>query len=503
MNISTRISILVASILILAIGSLLAFGYYGFTLVGDDADDNEYREAEVEKVKRALKNYVGIAYATIESNYRNSIDQDFLQKYYGGRLKSVIDVAESALQEKAEQVRAGKMSAADARAQAIEEIRGLRYDDGTGYIWINDTGKPFPRMVMHPTIPSLDGRILDDPSFNTALGQKKNLFVAFVEKCEASPDGSSFVDYLWPKPLPGGGLIPDVQKLSYVRLFPEWGWVLGTGIYVDDAITDGMQKSIDDLREMRYDDGVGYFWINDVTKPTPRMVMHPTVPGLDGKVLNDKKFDTTLGQFTDISPNRNLFEVMMERAEKQGDGFVDYLWPKPTPEGLTEDQPKMSYVKLFEPLGWIVGSGVYIDNIEKEIAQRDDKAGLGIREHAYELAGAAIVVILLASILAYWLVRGSLKNARVGEAGRLGPGGPVGDRGEIAAIAQEVGRAIMAEQTKLMAFTSVVHAARAGGNEEGMEVVAEVRDLTRRTNQAIEETRDLMDDVKKRLATGT
>jgi methyl-accepting chemotaxis protein len=114
--------------------------------------------------------------------------------------------------------------------QAIEAVKKMRSGE-SGYFWINDMGLPYPKMIMHPTIPSLDGKILDDAKFNCALGRKENLFQAFVETCKA--EGEGFVDYEWPKPT-GNGLTEEKPKLSYVRLYKPFNWVIGTGVYIDD-----------------------------------------------------------------------------------------------------------------------------------------------------------------------------------------------------------------------------------------------------------------------------
>jgi len=108
-----------------------------------------------------------------------------------------------------------------AQQQALAVLRGMRYS-GREYFWVNDM---HPRMVMHPIRPELDGKDLGeirDP-------QGKRLFVAFVETVRT--DGAGFVDYLWPKP----GMEKPVQKISYVKQFKPWGWIVGSGVYVDDV----------------------------------------------------------------------------------------------------------------------------------------------------------------------------------------------------------------------------------------------------------------------------
>jgi len=379
-------------------------------------DINKYQERAIANVKQYLKNHVDIAYTVMESNYKNSLyetpaGKTYLENFYGHRLENIIDLVEVLLKSKAKQVDDGKLSLEKAQEQAKVEIKQLRYDNGTGYIWINDTGKPYPKMIMHPTLPSLDREILDDPSFNTALGGKQNLFVAFVEVCENN-NGEGYVKYSWPKP-DSNGLTNEVPKLSYVRLFKEWNWLIGTGVYIDDAIKAGKTKTISDIKQMRYDDEVGYFWINDITKPIPKMIMHPTKPELDGKILDDLKYNTTLGEYTNIKKGQNLFEAFAEVCETQGSGYVDYEWPKPTKNGLTKPQPKMSYVKLYEPLGWIVGSGAYIDDIENEIREREEAIDKHTWSLIYREFAVSIPIIILTMVILYIVLKKSLPNQKV------------------------------------------------------------------------------------------
>jgi len=114
----------------------------------------------------------------------------------------------------------GHMTAAEAQRAAVQLIKTLRYE-GKEYFWINDM---HPNMVMHPYKPELDGKDITD--YKDPNG--KRLFVAFVDAVKA--DGAGFVDYLWPKP----NFQEPVPKVSYVKGFAPWQWVIGSGIYLDD-----------------------------------------------------------------------------------------------------------------------------------------------------------------------------------------------------------------------------------------------------------------------------
>ncbi|PSU32086.1 methyl-accepting chemotaxis protein [Photobacterium lutimaris] len=115
----------------------------------------------------------------------------------------------------------GTLSRAQAKQQAIEALAALRYEH-QDYFWINDMT---PAMVMHPFKPSLNGQSLNnfkDPN-GTAL---------FVEMANTvRQQGQGFVDYFWEKP----GFSTPLEKISFVKGFPAWGWIVGSGIYVDDV----------------------------------------------------------------------------------------------------------------------------------------------------------------------------------------------------------------------------------------------------------------------------
>lgn len=233
----------------------IAYTIYGATQRADELLA-KYKEEEIHEVRQNLKNFVDVAYSTIDSNYKKSMEKKYLEKHYGYRLINIIDIVETILKIKAQAVENGKLTLIEAQLEAQKSIEKIRYDNGRGYIWINDTNEPYPSMIMHPLNPSLNGQVMDNPKYNCAMGKEQNLFAAFVEVSKQS--GGGFVDYLWPKTIQDGSKT-DVPKLSYVRQFTPWNWVIGTDFYVNDAILDGIEKSKEELRQMRYNNGIGFF----------------------------------------------------------------------------------------------------------------------------------------------------------------------------------------------------------------------------------------------------
>ncbi|HBY19901.1 MAG TPA: hypothetical protein DEG71_02660, partial [Clostridiales bacterium] len=93
--------------------------------------------------------------------------------------------------------------------------------------------------------------------------------------------------------------------------------------------------------------------------------MHPIKPQLDGQSVAENKDPN--GVF--------LFQEMIKVAQAKGAGFVDYMWEKP---GSTEPQPKISYVQLLKEWGWIVGSGIYVDDVLEEVGEINNSIILGL-----------------------------------------------------------------------------------------------------------------------------
>lgn len=137
-------------------------------------------------------------------------------------IRSTVDIASKVLAHYHELSEQKVLSVEEAQKQALLAVSKLRYN-GNEYFWINDL---HPTMLMHPFKPELNGKDLSD--FKDPNGFR--LFVAFAEKAKAK-EGEGFVPYLWPKP---GSPNPE-PKISFVRNFAPWQWVVGSGVYVDDV----------------------------------------------------------------------------------------------------------------------------------------------------------------------------------------------------------------------------------------------------------------------------
>lgn len=105
-----------------------------------------------------------------------------------------------------------------------------------------------------------------------------------------------------------------------------------------------------------------YFWVNDLH---PRMLIHPMKPELNGKDITDVKDPNGVQLFV---------EFVKVGQSPAGEGFVYYMWPKP---GAEKPQSKISFVRQFKPWKWIIGSGVYVDDLEAAVANFRNKVMIG------------------------------------------------------------------------------------------------------------------------------
>jgi methyl-accepting chemotaxis protein len=320
--------------------------------------------------KEKLRDLVKNTYAIIEASYNSAHNSQKVAEAYKEKLKNIVDITYNAIQSIDSRT---DLTVNQKKQSALNIIKDMRYNNN-GYIWINDM---HPKMIMHPIKSSLNGKDLSD--FKDPNG--KHLFNEFVKVCREKGEG--FVDYMWPKP----GHDKPVKKLSYVKLFKPWNWIIGTGVYLQVAEAQFMDDAIKGVSELRYgSEAKDYFWINDMH---PKMIMHPIKPSLNGKDLSDFK-----------DPNgKHLFNEFVKVCREKGEGFVDYMWPKP---GYDKPVPKLSYVKLFKPWNWVVGTGIYLDDIKAVEIQKSKEIKSAIAKQRNELIGVIIILFLLgAGVITY------------------------------------------------------------------------------------------------------
>ncbi len=150
------------------------------------------------------------------------------------QLEITSDIVVNQIQTYLEQVNSGKISLDQAKQRASDWLKQVRYE-GENYFWVMDR---HPNMIMHPIKPALDGKDLSKTQDKVG----NYLFVDMVKAIQAG-DGLGYVEYYWSRP----GEEEPVPKLSIVREIKELGWIVGTGIYIDDIDAAFQSALIHDL----------------------------------------------------------------------------------------------------------------------------------------------------------------------------------------------------------------------------------------------------------------
>jgi len=248
-----------------------------------------------------------------------------------------------------------EISEAAAKQGLLHLIEQIRFDNGNGYFWINDTTRPIPKIIMHPIIPEIVGKIIKGPQYHCLKNGDGNLFTAFLDIAEQQGEG--YVEYFWPKPSPSS-LTVNQPKISFVKIFKPWNWIIGTGVYIDDIESDIKKRTeavIRDLNKTISKQMVGkngYYFIFDSNNV---MLAHPLYAGADGNNL-----------INPVTKNKILDELKQAYHEKSHS--LEYFWDKPEDKG-NFIYAKKSYITYFEPLGWYIASSVYNKDYENKISE--------------------------------------------------------------------------------------------------------------------------------------
>ena len=416
-SISVKVALVVITVIIVVTAGILT----SFIVELSDYATIREREAAsslLETVKEQQRNHVKQAFSIIEYYHSISVDEKALQERTRGELKQVVDMV-------AGQARAyydahkGNMTQAELQQGIMELVRAARFN-GDNYIWINDLT---PVMIMHPTNPALEGQNIADLKDPNGV----NLFQEMVKVCKEHGEG--MVRYMWDKPGAPGKPLP---KISYVKLDPELGWMFGAGAWLEDVTAAMQAEAKAQVARLRLADG-NYFFILDTATPFPNMVMHPIRPDFDGQRMDDPAYNHASqvefsgGEQVFPKADKNLMQAMAEVAREHGEGYVRYSWTKPAPGGgETVDRfPKISYVLMFKPWGWVVGLGDYIDEIDAAVATQTRELDATINGIILKLSLFATVFLVAMALGSLLLVRRMLNrpiNAIVGFADAVAQG---------------------------------------------------------------------------------
>ena len=392
--------------------------------------------------------------------------------------KNVVEVAFNVLHDYGEKAKRGEMPVEEAQRRAAEDIKDIRYK-GKEYFWINDLNE---KMIMHPIKPEMDGKQLGD--LKDPKG--KYLFKEFIKVCKEK--GSGFVDYLWPMP----GKSDPVPKISFVKLYEPWGWVIGSGIYIEDVRSD--------MAKLHWGVIVGMLIFSVMTLSLALSVGLGIVRPLRHAVTSLQDIAEGDGDLTK--------RIAVAREDESGElarafnTFVEKL------QGIVS--------QVAQNAAMVAASASQVESASRQMADGADhvadQAGT-VATASEEMAATSIEIAGNCVTLA----EGSRQASETARAGAAVVQETVTVMNRIAERVKEAAQTVdslgsrsdqigeiirtiedIADQTNLLALNAAIEAARAGEFGRGFAVVAdEVRALAERTTRATKEISQMIKAIQQ------
>lgn len=248
-----------------------------------------------------------------------------------------------------------------------DALRSVRLNDNRSYYFISTTDRV---QILYPPNPAIEGHVL--PEVYTPEG----MLVAEQMLALVQSQKEGFIRYEWQRP----GADAPQKKFSYVKLFEPYGWLIGTGDYLEAFEESVKQHIFQQISEVTYGtNDEGYFFINSYTG--------------DLYVTNGQYFGgaKNIWEVTDARGTKVVQEnARLAQAHPEG-AFSRYIWKK----NNGQEAEKISFILGIDDWGVFIGTGAYVDTLEEEISARE----AALKAQLTERVTGALLVLLLAVVI--------------------------------------------------------------------------------------------------------
>jgi diguanylate cyclase (GGDEF)-like protein len=357
------------------------------------------------------------------------------------QLRNITLFMETYLKNKYNQVQQEIITEEEAQWTALEDLKAFRYGKND-YVWVADYNGFY---LSHP-----------DPKMNMEdFSQVRDVFGNYVLTPlidQARESGEGYNSFWWQR------LDVDLpaEKLTYAKLFPQWEWVIGTGVYLDDLETEVIlrkEKMVDELRQILQKITIaktGYMYIFDAWN---NIIIHP----------DEKLENTDMSSWKNPSTG-NLLVEDLKAASKGLNNKVAYLWEHPI-KNSGKMHEKIDWITHVDAFDWYVVASVYTDEL--------NHSSILLRDRIMILSGLVVMLsifsVALLMIRLLYPIRRLSYTAGLVEAGDLTAHTEVEGNDEISYLSK--------------AFNSMIDQLREIINKLDQKVLERTRDL----NEANEE----------------
>ena len=321
-------------------------------------DLNHYKKEFTEQKKKEVKNEVLMIYGLIE--YK----EELLIKTVEDRLKDRVNQAYALAMDIYETNKKTKTKD-EIKYLIAQSLDNFKFKDHNNYFFINSNkgqGILFDNKIT-----------LDNYVDIWDLKDLNNQPIIQIQAKIAKEQKEGFTTNSFIKPDSNDGI--QYSKISYIKLFEPFDWHIGTGEYIDGLTKKNQEEILNWLNVLKYENS-SYMFLNKI----------------DGNVLiyEGKKVEPK------PHPSPEIFNRQLEISKNQNGDFFKYKYKKPN---SNEEFEKISFIKKFDEYGWIIGCGVYLDEIEKELQRKEEI----FKEHINEQIISILIIFLFILLAIYFI----------------------------------------------------------------------------------------------------